>query len=152
MKKLPFYLPMIEEYEESVFDSWPNGQRAHDKLSEGLCPYIQEIAVKSQTTSQIERNRYGNQILAFYENGRETPYYVTEDFLLTPNQAHDEKKLLVTALMLGDSKLTAVVSDQLLSQLSPKTRALQNISSSTNQRNSLWTNTLAFNSSSRRLP
>ncbi|RNE26205.1 hypothetical protein FAM6165_02680 [Lacticaseibacillus paracasei] len=50
-------------------------------------------------------------------------YYVTEDFLLTPNQAHDAKKLLVTALMLGDSKLTAVVSEQLLSQLSPKTRA-----------------------------
>ncbi|EPC22937.1 hypothetical protein Lpp22_2342 [Lacticaseibacillus paracasei subsp. paracasei Lpp22] len=29
----------------------------------------------------------------------------------------------MTALMLGDSKLTAVVSDQLLSQLSPKTRS-----------------------------
>jgi hypothetical protein len=28
----------------------------------------------------------------------------------------------VTALMLGDSKLTAVVSDLLLAQLSPKTR------------------------------
>ncbi|MBM6408954.1 hypothetical protein JNW95_14730, partial [Lacticaseibacillus rhamnosus] len=38
-------------------------------------------------------------------------------------QAHDAKKLLVTALMLGDSKLTAVVSAQLLAQLSPKTRA-----------------------------
>lgn len=123
MEKLPFYLPMIEDDEESVFDSWPNGQRTHDKLSEGLRPYIQEIAVKSQTISQIERDRYGNQRLAFYANGCDTPYYVTEDFLLTPNQTHDEKKLLVTALMLGDSKLTAVVSDQLLSQLSPKTRS-----------------------------
>lgn len=123
MQKLPFYLPMIEDEEASVFETWPNGQRTHDKLSEGLHSYIQEIAVKSQTTSQIERDRYGNQRLAFYANGCETPYYVTEDFLLTPNQAHDAKELLVTALMLGDSKLTAVVSEQLLSQLSPKTRA-----------------------------
>ncbi|OSP83057.1 hypothetical protein B9J76_15740 [Lacticaseibacillus paracasei] len=122
MKKLPFYLPMVEDDEESVFDSWPNGQRTHDKLSEGLRSYIQEIAVKSQTTSQIERDRYGNQRLAFYANGCETPYYVTEDFLLTPNQAHDAKKLLVTALMLGDSKLTAVVSDKLLAKLTPETR------------------------------
>lgn len=122
MKKLPFYLPMIEDDEESVFDSWPNGQRTHDKLSEGLRSYIQEIAVKSQTTSQMERDRYGNQRLAFYANGCETPYYVTEYFLLTPNQAHDAKKLLVTALMLGDSKLTAVVSDKLLAKLTPETR------------------------------
>ena len=99
MPELPFYLPMIEDDEESVFDSWPNGQRTHDKLSEGLRPYIQEIAVKSQTTSQIERDRYGNQRLAFYANGCDTPYYVTEDFLLTPNQTHDEKKLLVTCLL-----------------------------------------------------
>lgn len=152
MPELPFYLPMIEDDEESVFDSWPNGQRTHDKLSEGLRPYIQEIAVKSQTTSQIERDRYGNQRLAFYANGCETPYYVTEDFLLTPNQAHDAKKLLVTALMLGDSKLTAVVSDQLLAQLHRRPAYLQNISSSTNQHNSLWTNTSAFNSSNRRQP
>ncbi len=122
MPKLPFYLPMIEDDEEGVFETWPNGQRMYDKLSEGLHSYIQEIAVKSQTTSQIERDRYGNQRLAFYANGCETPYYVTDDFLLAPNQTHDAKKLLVTALMLGDSKLTAVVSDQLLAQLSPKTR------------------------------
>lgn len=113
---------MIEDDEESVFDSWPNGQRTHDKLSEGLRSYIQEIAVKSQTTSQIERDHYGNQRLAFYANDCETPYYVTEDFLVTPNQAHDAKVLLVTALMLGDSKLTAVVSDKLLAKLTPETR------------------------------
>lgn len=114
MPKLPFYLPMIEDDEEGVFETWPNGQRTYDKLSEGLHSYIQEIAVKSQTTSQIERDRYGNQRLAFYANGCETPYYVTDDFLLAPDQTHDAKKLLVTALMLGDSKLTAVVSDLLL--------------------------------------
>ena len=56
---------------------------------------------------------------AYYEN----TFRVFHHSLLTPNQAHDAKKLLVTALMLGDSKLTAVVSDQLLSQLSPKTRS-----------------------------
>ena len=122
MQKLPFYLPMIEDEEASVFETWPNGQRTHDKLSDGVLAYIQEIAVKSQTTSQIERDRYGNQRLAFYANGCETPYYVTEDFLLTLNQAHDAKMLLVTALMLGDSKLTVVVSEQLLAKLSSKTR------------------------------
>ena len=122
MPKLPFYLPMIEDDEESTFESWPNGQRTRDKLSSGLRPYIQEIASKSQTTSNIERDRFGNERLAFYANDCDTPYYVTGDFLLTPNQDHDAKKLLVTALMLGDSKLTAVVSDQLLAQLSPKTR------------------------------
>lgn len=123
MPKLPFYLPMIEDDEESTFESWPNGQRTRDKLSSGLRPYIQEITSKSQTTSNIERDRFGNERLDFYANDCDTPYYVTEDFLLTSNQAHDAKKLLVTALMLGDSKLTAVVSDQLLAQLSPKTRA-----------------------------
>ena len=122
MPELPFYLPMIEDEEASVFETWPNGQRTHDKLSDGVLAYIQEIAVKSQTTSQIERDRYGNQRLAFYANGCETPYYVTEDFLLTLNQAHDAKMLLVTALMLGDSKLTVVVSEQLLAKLSSKTR------------------------------
>ncbi|BBF75864.1 hypothetical protein YeeN (plasmid) [Lacticaseibacillus paracasei] len=91
-------------------------------MSSGLRPYIQEIASKSKTTSNIERDRFGNERLAFYANDCDTPYYVTEGFLLTPNQAHDAKKLLVTALMLGDSKLTAVVSDLLLAQLSPKTR------------------------------
>ena len=120
MPKLPFYLSMIEDDEESTFESWPNGQRTRDKLSSGLRPYIQEIASKSQTTSNIERDRFGNERLAFYANDCETPYYVTDDFLLAPNQTHDARKLLVTALMLGDSKLTAVVSDQLLAQLSPK--------------------------------
>ncbi|UYI59517.1 hypothetical protein OGL96_11845 [Lacticaseibacillus paracasei] len=72
MPKLSFYLPMIEDDEEGVFETWPNGQRTYDKLSEGLHSYIQEIAVKSQTTSQIERDRYGNQRLAFYANGCET--------------------------------------------------------------------------------
>ncbi|WP_270759771.1 hypothetical protein [Lacticaseibacillus paracasei] len=123
MPKLPFYLSMIEDDEESTFESWPNGQRTRDKLSSGLRPYIQEIASKSQTTSNIERDRFGNERLAFYANDCETPYYVTDDFLLAPNQTHDARKLLVTALMLGDSKLTAVVSDHLLAQLSPKTRA-----------------------------
>ncbi|EFG26082.1 Uncharacterised protein [Scardovia inopinata] len=122
MKKLPFYLPMIEDDEEGVFESWPNGQRTHDKLSSGLLGFIQEIARKSELTSQIERDRLGNQRLAFYANGCETPYYVTEDFLFASTQAHEATKLLVTALMLGDSKLTAVVSDKLLAKLTPETR------------------------------
>lgn len=122
MQKLPFYLPMIEDDEEGVFESWPNGQRMHDKLSSGLLGFIQEIARKSELTSQIERDRFGNQRLAFYANGCETPYYVTEDFLFTSAQAHEATKLLVTALMLGDSKLTAVVSDKLLAKLTPETR------------------------------
>ncbi|MBF4176058.1 hypothetical protein [Lacticaseibacillus paracasei] len=122
MQKLPFYLPMIEDDEESVFESWPNGQRTHDKLSSGLLRFIQEIARKSELTSQIERDRFGNQRLAFYANGCETPYYVTEDFLFASTQAHEATKLLVTALMLGDSKLTAVVSDKLLAKLTPETR------------------------------
>lgn len=70
-----------------------------------------------------EGDRFGNERLAFYDNDCDTPYYVTADFLLASNQDHNAKKLLVSALMLGDSKLTAVVSDQLLAKLLPKTRA-----------------------------
>ena len=46
MEKLPFYLPMIEDDEESVFDSWPNGQRTHDKLSEGYVLTFKKLLLK----------------------------------------------------------------------------------------------------------
>jgi hypothetical protein len=53
MPKLPFYLPMIEDDEESVFETWPNGQRMYDKLSEGYTRTFKKLLLKVKRPAKL---------------------------------------------------------------------------------------------------